>query len=168
MASADNVKLTHVARDGRARMVDVGGKPVTTRTACAEAVVRMPARLVARLKARGRNRKGDPVETARIAGILAAKRTSELIPLCHAIPLEWADVQISFGRTSLRIEARVRARYVTGVEMEALTAATVAALTVYDMCKAADKGIILERIRLMEKTGGKSGHWKRGRRPSSK
>ena len=155
--------LSHVAPDGRARMVDVGGKSVTERTACAEAVVRLGAALVRRLKTAGGGRKGDPVETARIAGIMAAKRTAELIPLCHTIPLDVVDVQVTFGKTSLRVEARVRAHHVTGVEMEALTAASVAALTIYDMCKAADKGIVIERIQLLSKTGGKSGNWARGK-----
>lgn len=99
------------------------------------------------------------METARIAGIMAAKRTAELIPLCHTLPLDVVDVQVAFGKTSLRIESLVRAHHVTGVEMEALTAAAVAALTIYDMCKAADKGIVIERLRLLEKTGGKSDFW---------
>lgn len=157
-------KLTHVTSDGRARMVDVGGKEVTERTARAEAVVRMGAPLVRRLKAYAYGRKGDPVETARLAGIMAAKRTADLIPLCHTLPLDAVDVQVTFGRTVLRIETFVRARHVTGVEMEALTAAAVAALTVYDMCKAADKGIEIERVRLLRKTGGKSGDWTRNLR----
>ena len=153
--------LSHVAADGHARMVDVGGKSVTERTARAEAVVRLGAALVGRLKTLGGGRKGDPVETARIAGIMAAKRTAELIPLCHSLPLDVVDVQIAFGATFLRVETFVRAHHVTGVEMEALTAASVAALTIYDMCKAADKGIVIERIRLLSKTGGKSGEWSR-------
>ncbi len=155
------IRLSHVAKDGRARMVDVSGKRVTQRTARAEAVVRLGARIVARLKEPGGVRKGDPVETARIAGIMAAKRTAELIPLCHSLPLDLVDVQVTFGRNFLRIESLVRTSHVTGVEMEALTAAAVAALTIYDMCKAADKGIVIERIQLLEKTGGISGHWKR-------
>ena len=155
------VTLSHVAQDGRARMVDVGGKRVTGRTARAEAVVRLGAGLVDRLKTARGGRKGDPVETARIAGIMAAKRTAELIPLCHSIPLDVVDVRVTFGKASLRIESLVRAHHVTGVEMEALTAASVAALTIYDMCKAADKGIVIERLQLLEKTGGKSGQWRR-------
>lgn len=155
------INLSHVSADGRARMVDVGGKQVTERTARAEAVVALGARIIRQLKSAGGGRKGDPVETARIAGIMAAKRTAELIPLCHSIPLDVADIQITFGKAALRIESMVRARHVTGVEMEALTAAAVAALTIYDMCKAADKGITIEHIRLLEKTGGKSGHWRR-------
>jgi len=156
------IELSHIGEDGRARMVDVGGKRVTERTARAEAVVRLGARVARKLKTSG-GRKGDPVETARIAGIMAAKRTAELIPLCHAIPLDVVDVQITFGKESLRVASLVRARHVTGVEMEALTAAAVAALTIYDMCKAVDKGIAIERIRLLEKTGGKSGAWRRGK-----
>ena len=158
-------ELSHVSADGRARMVDVGGKPVTERTARAEAVVKLGARVVTRLKSAGGGRKGDPVETARIAGIMAAKRTAELIPLCHSIPLDVVDVQITFGKAVLRVVSMVRAHHVTGVEMEALTAAAVAALTIYDMCKAADKGIVIEHIRLLEKTGGKSGEWRRAKYP---
>ena len=161
--SPEPIQLSHVAPDGRARMVDVGGKPITHRTARAEAVVRLGARLVERLKTGDGGRKGDPVETARIAGIMAAKRTAELIPLCHSIPLDVVDVQVSFSKTSLRVETFVQAHHVTGVEMEALAAASVAALTIYDMCKAADKGIVIERVRLLSKTGGKSGDWKRGK-----
>jgi cyclic pyranopterin phosphate synthase len=153
-------KLSHIARDGSARMVDVGGKLVTQRTARAEAVVRLGASLVEALR-KGGLRKGNPVESARIAGIMAAKRTAELIPLCHSIPLDVVEVHVTFGKAALRIESTVRAHHVTGVEMEALTAAAVAALTIYDMCKAADKGIVIEQVRLLEKTGGKSGAWRR-------
>jgi cyclic pyranopterin phosphate synthase len=121
------------------------------------------ARIIERLK-RADGCKGDPVETARIAGIMAAKRTAELIPLCHSIPLDVVDVQVTFGKTSLRIESLVRANHVTGVEMEALTAVAVAALTIYDMCKATDKGIVIEYVRLLEKTGGRSGNWQADRK----
>ena len=155
--------LSHISANGHARMVDVGGKRATQRTARAEAVVRLGAGIIGLLKTAGGGRKGDPVETARIAGIMAAKRTAELIPLCHSLPLDVVDVQVTFGKASLRIESLVRAHHVTGVEMEALTAVAVAALTIYDMCKAADKGIVIERIRLLEKTGGKSGDWREGR-----
>lgn len=144
-------------------MVDVGRKRPTPRMARAVATVKLGARLAAVLAKTGALAKGNVIETARIAGIMAAKRTAELIPLCHSIPLHVVDVQIAFGKTSLRVESRVRARYVTGVEMEALTAAAVAALTIYDMCKVADKGIVIESVRLLEKTGGKSGKWKPGR-----
>jgi cyclic pyranopterin monophosphate synthase len=152
--------LSHISADGQARMVDVGQKQPTRRSARAEATIILGPRIAAALKATGALAKGNVVETARIAGIMAAKRTAELIPLCHAIPLDVVDIQVWFGKTSLRIESLVSAHHVTGVEMEALTAAAVAALTIYDMCKAADKGIVIERIRLLEKTGGKSGEWR--------
>jgi len=147
-------------------MVDVGRKRPTARMARAVATVRLGSRIAAALKRTGALAKGNVIETARIAGILAAKRTAELIPLCHSIPLDFVDVQVAFGRTSLRIESLVRAHHVTGVEMEALTAAAVAALTIYDMCKAADKGIVIESVRLLEKTGGKSGAWQTKARAS--
>ena len=152
--------LSHISANGHARMVDVGQKRPTARMARAAATVRLGPRIAAALKKTGALAKGSVIETARLAGILAAKRTAELIPLCHSIPLGVVDVQIAFGKASLRIESVVRAHHVTGVEMEALTAAAVAALTIYDMCKAADKGIVIERVRLLEKTGGKSGNWR--------
>ncbi len=143
-------------------MVDVSQKRPTLRTARAEATVRLGPRITAVLKKSGNLAKGNVIETARIAGIMAAKRTAELIPLCHSLPLDVVEVQISFSGAALRIESMVRTHHVTGVEMEALTAAAVAALTIYDMCKAADKGIVIEEIQLLEKTGGKSGDWKKG------
>lgn len=152
--------LSHLSPTGQARMVDVGGKPVTCRSARAEAVVRLGPDLAGRLAAVGEFAKGNVLETARLAGILAAKRTSELIPLCHTLPLDVVDVSVTLGPETLRLEATARARHTTGVEMEALTAVSIAALTVYDMCKAAGKGIIIEHIRLLEKTGGKSGDWR--------
>jgi len=151
--------LTHFDDAGAARMVDVSQKSASVRTARAEAVVHLGAAVVARL---GENPKGNPLEVARIAGIAAAKRTWELIPLCHPLALTHADVEISLERESVRITASVAATGPTGVEMEALTAASVAALTVYDMTKALDKAIEIGGIRLLEKTGGKSGAWRRG------
>jgi cyclic pyranopterin phosphate synthase len=141
-------------------MVDVTSKKETARMAKAEAFVDMSPATV-RLLRENRIPKGDPVEVARIAGIQAGKRTSELIPLCHPLPLTHLDVSVTLGAKGARIESVARTRAETGVEMEALTAASVAALTLYDMCKAAEKGITLGPIRLLEKTGGKSGDWVR-------
>ena len=160
-------KASHFDESGRVRMVDVSAKPETRRTAVARAFVRMNR---ATLRALPSNPKGNPLEVARIAGIQAAKRTSELIPLCHPLPLTHADVAIKVKRDGVEIEATVATTAQTGVEMEALTAASVAALTVYDMTKALDKGITIERVELVEKTGGKSGAWRReaGRKGSKK
>jgi len=154
-------KLSHYDEAGRARMVDVSAKSPTARTARAEALVRMEPEV---LRALGRNPKGDPLEVARIAGIQAAKRTAELIPMCHPLPLTHADVAVEVEARGVRIESSVSTTAQTGVEMEALTAAAVAALTVYDMTKALDKSITIEKVRLLEKTGGKSGHYRRGKR----
>jgi cyclic pyranopterin phosphate synthase len=154
--------LSHLDDQGRARMVDVGAKDETERRAVARALVRMSPE-TARAVARGDAPKGDVLGTARIAGIQAAKRTSELIPLCHQLPLTFADIEADVdeasGTVTLVAEARTRAR--TGVEMEALTAASVAALTVYDMVKGLEKGVEIAQVVLLEKTGGKSGDWKR-------
>ena len=155
----DAEKLTHLSEDGRVRMVDVGDKVVTERTARAEAVVRLNAELADLLRRTGAVAKGGVLETARIAGIMAAKQTASLIPLCHQIPLSVVDIEGTLDGDVLRLESFVRCSHTTGVEMEAMTAVTVAALTVYDMCKAATKGIVIERVRLLEKTGGKSGAW---------
>jgi len=140
-------------------MVDVGGKDVTQRRAVARAVVRM-AESTSGLVASGGGPKGDVVATARIAGIQAAKRTADLIPLCHPLPLSFVDVRISVGAGSVTVEAEARTTAQTGVEMEALTAAAVAALTVYDMVKGVERGVAIERVELVEKTGGKS-DWRR-------
>lgn len=154
--------LTHLTPDGAARMVDVSAKAETSREAVARAVVRMAPATLAVVRA-GNAPKGDVLGVARTAGILAAKRTSDLIPMCH--PLRITGVEIAFrhdaARGELGIEARVRTVDKTGVEMEALTAASVAALTVYDMIKAVERGVTIERIELVEKSGGASGHWKR-------
>jgi cyclic pyranopterin monophosphate synthase len=150
-------ELSHLGPDGAARMVDVGAKPVTHRRAVAEAVVAMKP-TTARAVRSGRGKKGNVLETARLAGIQGAKRTSELIPLCHPIALSQAGVDFEWrGSSTLRIVARAEAWDRTGVEMEALTAASVAALTVYDMVKALDRGVEIRKIRLLEKAGGKSG-----------
>jgi cyclic pyranopterin phosphate synthase len=152
-------KLSLVDDAGRIRMVDVSGKPATAREAVARGYVSMSAEARAQVRG-GRTRKGDPVETARLAGIMAAKQTSALIPLCHPLPIAHVDVHITPSRTGYAIEARVRTTAETGVEMEALTAVSVAALTLYDMVKAVDKGMIIGDVRLVEKRGGKSGVWR--------
>jgi len=151
-------KLSHLDAAGRLRMVDVSGKPATAREAVARGFISMSPAARRQVKA-GRLKKGDPFETARLAGIMAAKQTFALIPLCHPLPISHADVRITPARGGYAIEARVRTTAATGVEMEALTAVTVAALTVYDMVKAVDKGMVIGDVRLMEKRGGKSGTW---------
>jgi len=138
-------------------MVDVSDKPVTARKAVASVLVRMTARTLRALK---RNPKGDPLETARVAGIAAAKRTAELIPLCHPLLLTHIDVQAKLCKNGVLISSTIRSTGPTGVEMEALMAAAVAALTVYDMCKALERGIEISRLRLLEKSGGKSGTYR--------
>ncbi|MEX2193752.1 MAG: cyclic pyranopterin monophosphate synthase MoaC [Thermoleophilaceae bacterium] len=152
-------ELSHLDDSGAARMVDVGGKDVTQRRAVARAVVRMSSETAAAVAA-GDAPKGDVVGTARIAGIQAAKRTAELIPLCHPLPLSFADVRIEIGEGAVRIEAEARTSAQTGVEMEALTAASIAALTVYDMVKGLERGVEIAEVALVEKTGGKS-DWRR-------
>lgn len=156
-------RLTHLDEQGDARMVDVGGKPVTERRAVARAIVRMSPE-TARVVAAGDAPKGDVLGTARIAGVMAAKRTGELIPLCHPIGLDHVDVDAAIdaanGTVTLTATASVTAR--TGVEMEAMTAASVAALTVYDMVKGVERGVAIEEVVLLEKTGGRSGAWRRG------
>jgi cyclic pyranopterin monophosphate synthase len=151
--------LSHVDERGRVRMVDVGSKPITSREAIATGRVVMAAGTVRQIRA-GKLKKGDPLQTARLAGIMAAKRTSELIPLCHPLGLTFVDVVLTPVRDGYRIEATVRTAGQTGVEMEALTAVSVAALTIYDMLKAIDKAIVITDIRLREKRGGRSGHYR--------
>jgi cyclic pyranopterin phosphate synthase len=141
--------LSHVDESGGVRMVDVGGKPLSRRRAVAAAVLRMAPETAAQLR---HLPKGDALITAQIAGVLAAKRTAELIPLCHPLPLSRIDVALELGDNSVEVTATVETTAQTGVEMEALTAASVAALTVYDMAKAVDKGMVLESVRLVEKT----------------
>lgn len=153
--------LSHVAPDGSVRMVDVAAKPVTQRQALAEAIVRM-APPALRLIEQGAAKKGDVLATAQIAGILAAKNTAQLIPLCHPLTLTHVDVRCAVrGRDRVEIRCSAATSGKTGVEMEALCGAAVAALTIYDMCKAADRGMVIERLRLLEKSGGRSGHFRR-------
>ncbi|MBZ5569885.1 MAG: cyclic pyranopterin monophosphate synthase MoaC [Acidobacteriia bacterium] len=150
--------LSHYDKSGRAKMVDVSQKEATKREAEATAFVAMSPAV---MKALARNPKGDPLEVSRVAGIMAAKRTSELIPMCHPLPLSLVDVQADVRQNGVAIVSKVTTTAVTGVEMEALVAASVAALTVYDMCKALDKGIEIREVRLQRKSGGKSGEWSR-------
>ena len=154
--------LSHVDAEGRARMVDVGAKAETARTARAEGSIKMSAETLSAIE-RSTVSKGDVVAAARIAGIMAAKRTAELIPLCHPLPLTdvGVDVEIDRGLPGLRVTAWASTQARTGVEMEALTAVTVALLTVYDMAKAMDRGMEISGVRVTEKRGGKSGDWKR-------
>lgn len=154
-------KLSHFNDQGQAHMVDVSSKTDTLRTAKAEVFVEMNDTVINALPD---NSKGNPLEVARIAGIMAAKRTSELIPMCHPLSLSFVDIELQIKSNGISISAEVRTTGPTGVEMEALTAASVAALTVYDMTKALDKSIEITGLRLVEKTGGKSGHYKRGDR----
>jgi cyclic pyranopterin monophosphate synthase len=152
-------RLSHYDSKGRVRMVDVGDKPVTERRATAEALVRVST-AARRLVREGATKKGSPLEIARIAGIQAAKRTSELIPLCHPLALSSVDVQVTPARGGYRVVATVKVAGQTGVEMEALTAVSVAALTIYDMLKAADRAMTIDGVRLVEKTGGRSGSYR--------
>jgi cyclic pyranopterin phosphate synthase len=162
MAGRERSGLTHVDAAGRASMVDVGAKDVTRRVAVARGAVRMRPETAACIASNG-IAKGDVIGTARLAGIMAAKRTGELIPLCHPLPLDFVDVTLAVdeaaGVVRIQAEARIAAR--TGVEMEALTAVTVAGLTIYDMCKAIDRGMVLEDVCLVKKSGGRSGDWVR-------
>jgi cyclic pyranopterin monophosphate synthase len=151
-------KLSHYDPAGRARMVDVSGKPATRREAEASAFVAIKSSVLAALP---ENPKGDPLEVARLAGIMAAKRTAELIPMCHPLPLALVDVHMRLCENGVAIASKVTTTAATGVEMEALVAASVAALTVYDMCKGADKGIEIREIVLERKSGGKSGDYRR-------
>ncbi|OYX66642.1 MAG: cyclic pyranopterin monophosphate synthase MoaC [Sphingomonadales bacterium 32-64-17] len=151
-------KLTHLDETGAARMVDVGHKAPTQRSATAEGRIAMqPATLQAVRE--GSGPKGDVLAAARIAGIMAAKKTGELIPLCHPLALDTVSVDFAFEDSAIRVTARAALTGKTGVEMEALTAATVALLTIYDMAKALEKGMVIEQVRLLAKTGGKSGDW---------
>ena len=152
--------LTHVDRDGRLRMVDVGDKAVTAREAVASGHVALSA-ATRRAVRDGRLKKGDPLQAARLAGIMAAKRTADIVPLCHPIALTGIDVDLTHTSRGIAVRAAVRTAGQTGVEMEALTAVSAAALTVYDMLKAIDKGMVIERVQLEEKRGGRSGHYRR-------
>jgi cyclic pyranopterin monophosphate synthase len=157
--AAGTSRLSHIGPSGEARMVDVSEKPVTAREAVARGRIRISPGALEAIRT-GRVKKGDPLQTARLAGIMAAKQTSTLIPLCHPLPLTHADVTLSPLADGYQIEARARTTAQTGVEMEALTAVAVAALTIYDMLKAVDKAMIIEDIRLVEKRGGRSGEYK--------
>lgn len=151
--------LTHLDEQGNARMVDVGGKPATARVAVASGRIRMNPQALAAIR-EGEVPKGDVFAAARIAGIMAAKKTAELIPLCHPLALDAVTVDFAFEDAALRATATASLTGRTGVEMEAMTAASVALLTIYDMAKAIDKGMVIEDLRLIEKRGGKSGDWR--------
>lgn len=152
--------LTHFNAAGEAHMVDVGAKPATERVAVAEGHIRMRPETLT-LIVQGGHKKGDVLGIARIAGLMACKRTADLIPLCHPIPIAHAEVELSAQAEESRVHCRATVKTVgpTGVEMEALLAVQIALLTIYDMCKAVDRGMSLESVRLLEKAGGKSGHW---------
>lgn len=150
--------LTHLDASGAAHMVDVSAKPDTVREAVAEGVIAMAPQVIAAIRA-GDIKKGDVLGTARIAGIMAAKQTSSLIPLCHPLPISSVSVDFDYLDTGVRVETRVLTSGKTGVEMEALTAASIALLTIYDMAKAMDKGMVIGPVRLLAKSGGKSGDW---------
>jgi cyclic pyranopterin phosphate synthase len=151
-------RLTHLDESGTARMVDVGAKPATERMARAGGIIRMSADALAAIKA-GDAPKGDVLGAARIAAIMAAKKTGDLIPLCHPLSLDAIDVDFAFEGDGVRVTATASLTGKTGVEMEAMVAASVALLTIYDMAKALDKGMVIGEVRLLEKLGGKSGHW---------
>ena len=153
-------KLTHLNESGAARMVDVGAKDVTAREAVAEGLIRMQMETL-RLIVEGGHKKGDVLAVARMAGIMAAKKTAELVPLCHAIPLTAVEIELTpdEARAAVHCRGTVRTQARTGVEMEALTAVEISLLTIYDMCKAVDRGMVIESVRLLEKVGGKSGHF---------
>jgi cyclic pyranopterin phosphate synthase len=152
-------KLTHLDSQGAARMVDVGGKAETARSATASGRIRMSPRALTAVR-EGSGPKGDVLAAARIAGIMAAKKTGELIPLCHPLSLDAVSVAFAFEEEGVRATATASLTGKTGVEMEAMTAACIALLTIYDMAKAIDKGMVIEDVRLLEKTGGKSGAWR--------
>jgi len=152
-------RLTHIDEKGAARMVDIADKAVTERDALAECTVRMTSATMDAVRAG--TAKGDALQVARVAGIMAAKRTSDLIPLCHPLPLTSVAIDFEFLENGIRVSARARVTARTGVEMEALTAAAVAGLTLIDMTKGVERGVYIESVRLLEKSGGRSGTWKR-------
>ena len=154
-------RLTHIDETGRARMVDVSGKAATVREAAAKGFLRMAPQTLA-LALSGEGKKGDVRAVAEIAGVMAAKKTADLIPMCHPLALSRVEVRVEPAEGGLSVTARVKTTGPTGVEMEALTAASVALLTLYDMLKAAEKGMVIETVRLLSKTGGKSGDWTAG------
>ena len=161
ISMTDDATFSHLSNDGEARMVDVGGKEATRREAIAEAWVDVGAEIATSLAATGSVAKGNVFETARIAAIIAAKKTGELIPMCHPLPLDVVDVAAELCGERVRIVAMATCYAKTGVEMEAMTAAAVAALTIYDMVKSAGKGVTIGPVRLLSKKGGKSGDWQR-------
>lgn len=152
-------RLTHLDEGGNARMVDIGGKAATRRTAVASGVISMSGTALEAIRA-GNVKKGDVLATARIAGIMAAKKTGELIPLCHPLPIDAVNVDFNFEQGAVRVTATASIEAKTGVEMEAITAVSVALVTIYDMAKALDKGMVIGGIRLIAKDGGKSGRWR--------
>ncbi|MFH1139912.1 MAG: cyclic pyranopterin monophosphate synthase MoaC [Pseudomonadota bacterium] len=162
MSPDDRPRLTHLDESGRARMVDVGDKGVTSRRAAARGEVLMSEETLALVRGGGL-KKGDALELARVAGVMAAKKTADLIPLCHPLLLSHVNLEVAArpGEGRVEITAEVRCEGRTGVEMEALTAVSVAALTIYDMVKAVDKGLVISGIMLLEKSGGRSGLWRR-------
>ena len=166
MTVTDSPRLTHLASDGRAAMVDVSAKPATLREATAEGSVTMKAATLTLIRA-GNIKKGDVVATARIAGIMAAKRTGDLIPLCHPLSLSEVavDLELDDNLPGVRVRATAKLNGPTGVEMEALTAVTVACLTIYDMAKAVDRGMVISGVRLLAKSGGRSGTWRADEAP---
>lgn len=159
--------LTHLDENGAARMVDVGHKAETARTAVAEGVIRMTARTLEAIR-EGNGPKGDVLGAARIAGIMAAKKTGELIPLCHPLALDSVAIDFALSGDAITVTSTACLTGKTGVEMEAMTAASIALLTIYDMAKALDKGMVIEHVRLVSKTGGKSGDWFAEPLPSSR
>ena len=161
---ATTKKLSHFDKAGRAQMVDVSAKAATRREAVAEAFVELSPAVLAALP---KNPKGDPLEIARFAGIQAAKKTADLIPMCHPLALSFIDVEATVTAKGVQLRATAATTAGTGVEMEAMTAASVAALTIYDMCKALDKGIRIREVQLERKSGGKSGEWRRGQSQTS-
>ena len=160
-------RLTHLSNRGEASMVDVSAKAETVREACAQVLVRMSPATLRAIAEAGGVAKGDVLAAARIAGIQAAKRASDLIPLCHPLPLAKVAVEFAVQADGLAIHTQCRVAARTGVEMEALTAASVAALTVYDMCKSLDRGMVVDGLALTRKSGGRSGEWRRGDAPPS-
>ena len=157
----DGEKLTHLDGEGRLKMVDVGDKEKTARLARVRGEIRMRPETVALIE-QNRVAKGNVLEAARLAGIMAAKRTGELIPLCHPLNITAVDIEFTVGQDRVEVEAAARIDDRTGVEMEALTAASLALLTIYDMCKGVDRGMVISELRLMEKRGGRSGVYQRG------
>jgi cyclic pyranopterin monophosphate synthase len=155
-------KLTHFNQDGEAHMIDIGDKEVTERVAVTEGYIEMQSETLELIR-QGGHKKGDVLGIARIAGIMASKKTADLIPLCHPLPITHVDIflTVEAGKNRVYCQTTVKTRSQTGVEMEALNATQVALLTIYDMCKAIDRGMSIQSVRLLEKDGGKSGHWRR-------